>query len=295
MAAVTGKLGAAAALGAALLLLWQPAYALACALAEGAQAYQPSLAEARTALELAARGQLGTSYPALLPLETGSGQAVAAEVPCVLLKSIAWVEGAWQQAAGNVPPGATGPVKRSASCGYGVMQITSGMRAPGELPPDVQERIGADYRYNIAWGARLLSEKWNAGDFFGAVVGSRNPTVAEHWYYAVWAYNQFTFKNNPNNPDYPADRPPFDGTQSRTNYPYQELVWGYAAHPPVRDGLPLWPPAPLALPDRTLVGQTPGPLPEPPRQHSGTCAVAGPPALDRRTLLPLVTKRAALH
>jgi len=287
--------GLSAGLLATALLLWQPAYALACALAEDTQAYQPTVVEMRAALEDGARGQLGAAYPALPKLEMGpSATPVVAEMPCVILKSIAWMEGGWQQAVGSVPEGGTGPVKRSPSCGYGTMQITSGMRNPGELPPDVQQRIGADYRFNVAWGAQVLAEKWNVGDFFGAVVGDRNPSVAEHWYYAVWAYNQFNFRNNPNNPDFPTTRPAFDGTQSKTNYPYQELVWGYLAHPPKRGGVPLWAPRVLALPDRALVGQTPGPLPAPAAPNPATCQAAPAPALDRRSFVPMASKRAAV-
>lgn len=289
-------LPAAAALVATAALLWQPAFVLACALAEDAQAYQPSVAEMREALESAARGQLGAAYPPVPKLEAGHPTAtpISAEMPCAILKSIAWIEGAWQQAAGSVAEGATGPVKRSGSCGYGAMQITSGMRNPGDLPPDTQQRIGGDYRYNVAWGAQLLAEKWNAGDFFGAVVGDRNPSVGEHWYYAVWAYNQFNFRNNPNNPDYPANRPAFDGTQSKANYPYQELVWGYMANPPKRGGVALWTPVALGLPDRSLVGQTPGPLPRPAAPHPVTCLTAASPPLDRRFFFPHVSKRAGI-
>ena len=203
------------------------------------------------------------SYPQSTTINT--------DAPCLILKAMGWLEGGWQQANGNIIEGGTGGVKVSPSCGYGIMQITSGMRAPGELPLDVQNRIATDYRYNVAYGAKLLAEKWNAGDSLGAVVGSRDPKVGEHWYYAVWAYNQFTFKNNPNNPDYAWPRPAFDGTQSRIAYPYQETIWGFAANPPKRNGAPLWPATPLTLPDRGLISQTPGPIPAPSDTHSVAC------------------------
>ena len=35
----------------------------------------------------------------------------------------------------------------------------------------------------------------------------------------------------------------------RSNYPYQELVWGCATRPPVVDGKQLWAPFPLSYPD----------------------------------------------
>jgi hypothetical protein len=38
---------------------------------------------------------------------------------------------------------------------------------------------------------------------------------------------------------------------NRGNYPYQELVFGCAADPPIVDNAPLWQPLPLSLPDLT--------------------------------------------
>lgn len=252
-----------------MALAAQPLPAFACAVT-GVQAYQASSPEVATAMELGVVNRLGPAYPPLPPLETASG-TVNAPIPCVLLKAIGYVESSWRQAMGSVAVGQTGPVKQSPSCGYGIMQITSGMRNPGELAADVQQRIAADYRYNIGWGARVLTEKWNAMDFFGAVVGDRDPAVAENWYYAVWAYNNFAFRNHPSNPDYPADRPQFNGTQSRLNYPYQELVWGLAANPPREGARPLWDPVALTLPPREQIGEKPGPIPEPSPSHGSVC------------------------
>lgn len=258
------------------LLAWQPLLLFACALAETTPAYQPQLSETRLAIEQASRGQLGPAYPALPPIEVGYPQSrpVAAEAPCTILKAIAWQEGGWQQATGNTLPGQTGPVKMSPSCGYGIMQITTGMQNAGELPIETQQKIASDYKYNVGQGAKLLVEKWNAGDSQNAVVGTRDPSVGEDWYYAVWAYNQFNFKNNPNNPDYPAARPAFTGTQPKSHYPYQEVIWGYAANPPKVNGADLWNPVPLQLPDRSLIGQAPSPIPAPAVEHSVACLAA---------------------
>jgi hypothetical protein len=75
--------------------------------------------------------------------------------------------------------------------------------------------------------------------------------VVENWYYAVWSYNGFAYVNHPGNPIHDPQRPPYlcDGTQPRSNYPYQELVFGCMANPPIRDGVPLWDPVPVTLPD----------------------------------------------
>ena len=236
------RLWAALAVSVSALLAIGPPSVYACAL-DDAQAYQASSQEVSLAMEQTALSQLGDGYPTFPQLEMGYPDAtslVSAPAPCLLLKAIGYTEGMWEQAWGSVPVGASGPTKQSASCGYGIMQITSGMRNPNELPLETQLRIAGDYRFNIAWGTNILAEKWNTGDLLDAVVGDRDPSVAEHWYYAVWAYNQFNFKNNPNNPDYPWPRPEYDGSQSRLDYPYQEIVWGYAAHPPELDDLPLW-------------------------------------------------------
>lgn len=272
MGKITVRLHVATLVAGMLALLWQPVAVLACAVT-GVQAFQAPHADVATAMERAALSQLGAPYPSLPPLEKGfpTSASVASPAPCVLLKAIGYVEGSWRQASGATKEGATGPVKESPSCGYGIMQITSGMRRAGELPEDTQRQIAADYRYNIAWGAKMLADKWNAMDYLNAAVGDRDPAVAEQWYYAVWAYNQFNFRNNPNNPDYAWPRPVFDGTQSSLGYPYQELVYGYAAHPPAPGGRPLWEASPLALPRRENIGQTPGPIPAPAERHSGAC------------------------
>ena len=267
------RLWAALAVSVSALLAVGPPSVYACAL-DDAQAYQASSQEVSLAMEQTALSQLGDGYPTFPQLEMGYPDAtslVSAPAPCLLLKAIGYTEGMWEQAWGSVPVGASGPTKQSASCGYGIMQITSGMRNPNELPLETQLRIAGDYRFNIAWGTNILAEKWNTGDLLDAVVGDRDPSVAEHWYYAVWAYNQFNFKNNPNNPDYPWPRPEYDGSQSRLDYPYQEIVWGYAAHPPEVDDLPLWEGVPLTLPDRAAIGMTPEPIAAPSETHSAAC------------------------
>jgi len=213
---------------------------------------------------------------------------VSPSIPCVLLKAIGYVESSWHQARPDVPRGDTGETYVSSWCGYGVMQITSGMRNPGELPSDVQQKIAEGYTYNIGWGAKMLADKWNyaAGDT--AVVGNRDPQVAENWYYAVWAYNYWGWKNNPNNPDFPWPRQPFDGSQSRTDYPYQELVWGYAAHSPSEGGARLWEAVPLSLPTNEDIGSEPGWIDTPQPSHQSPCP---PVQMDHQLFLPEIRKK----
>ncbi len=217
---------------------------------------------ART-FELAGLNQLFPDLPsfALPQMETGlrsagSSQLRSPYIPPALLKAIAWIEAGWAQADYSVPYGAVGPVLASHDCGYGLMQVTTGMQNVSGVPNVDQAMIGGHYAFNIARGARILVDKWNHMPEYRPIVGSRDPTVIEHWYFAVWAYNGFAFKNHPLNPSFNPARAPYscgplnDGLgHDRTQYPYQELVFGCMAHPPVINGVPLWTPQAVRLPD----------------------------------------------
>jgi hypothetical protein len=172
-------------------------------------------------------------------------------IPPVLLKSIAWIESGWAQGSYDplVQYGEIGPALSSHDCGYGIMQITTGMQNVTGVPNLDQAMIGGHYAFNIARGARILAEKWNLAPEYRPVVGSRNSQIIEDWYYALWGYNGFASKNHPLSHD--PNRPPYlcNGTQPRSNYPYQELVFGCIAHPPVRGGVPLWPAQQVTLPN----------------------------------------------
>ena len=262
----------------------EPAHAEDCA-GLNATAYQPTLAEARLTFLRAATGWLGPGYPAVPPLRAGypTPTLVAGSVPCLLPQVIGWIESGWRQAAAT-PRGSIGPTLTGrGGCGYGIMQISTGMRAPGQLPRETQLQIATNYRYNIAYGLQLLAEKWNATP----AIGGRDATIAEHWYYAVWAYNNWSWRNNPNNPDFPYPRPPYDGSQPRQNYPYQELVFGLAANPPRVDGALLWAPVRLSLPDAGAIGISPDDIPEPLVVHRTYCFLPDP-------FIPSVAERAPL-
>jgi hypothetical protein len=181
----------------------------------------------------------------------GSGQLTGPYIPPRLLKAIAWVESGWMQADWSVPYGEIGPVLTSSSCAYGIMQVLSGMENTTGVPNLNQAMIGGHYAFNIARGARILADKWNAAPEFRPIVGKRNPKIVENWYYAVWSYHGFAFRNHPLNPAYSPSRPAYrcDGTQPRSNYPYQELVFGCMRNPPVVDGERLWNPLKVRLPN----------------------------------------------
>jgi len=208
-------------------------------------------------MELAGWNQLFPEYPTFAPpaIETGdrgagSGSLTGPYIPPVLLKSIAWLESGWAQGSYDplVQYGQIGPVLSSHDCGYGIMQVTSGMQNVSGVPTLDQAMIGGHYAFNIARGARILAEKWNAAPEYRPIVGARNPTVVEDWYYALWGYNGFAFKNHPLNPDYAWPRPAYDCGSARS-YPYQELVLGCAQTPPTRGGSQLWNSQPVTLPN----------------------------------------------
>ena len=182
-------------------------------------------------------------------------------IPPTLLKAIGWIESSWAQAAYSVAYGSIGPALISHDCGYGIMQVTSGMENTTGTPTRGQLMTASHYAYNIARGARTLADKWNLSPEYRPLVGDRNPKAIEDWYYAVWSYNGFAFQNHPLNPRFPAwPRTSYscgldnDGfSHDRSQYPYQELVYGCMAHPPQPDGAPLWQGQEVNLPDLSLV------------------------------------------
>jgi hypothetical protein len=192
------------------------------------------------------------------PRGAGSGSLTGGYIPPVVLKAIAWIESGWAQASYDpvVQYGEVGPTLISHDCGYGLMQITSGMQNVSGIPNLDQAMIGGHYAFNIARGAHILADKWNQAPEFRPIVGNRDPRIIEDWYFAIWGYNGFAFKNHPLNPAYDPNRPQYscgpegDGFgHNRGQYPYQELVLGCVAHPPVRGGQQLWAPQEVHLPN----------------------------------------------
>jgi hypothetical protein len=210
----------------------------------------------------------GDPFFGLPPVERGlrgSRTEGAARVPVELLKAIAWVESDLTMAIRSVKFQTVGDALVSFDCGHGIMQVTTGMTAPladDLLPSEAQVQVATHYGYNIARGAAILADKWNQAPQLRPIAGTTtgsDPGVIENWYYAVWSYNGFSGpgsskSNHPLDPSVSGwPRPAYrcDGTQSRTRYPYQELVWGCLANPPSRNGALLWSPVAASLPDFT--------------------------------------------
>jgi len=238
---------------------------------------QPYPSELAPVYDLAGRNQLGDLGPPLPPVNYGmppNMTQISGRVPCILLKAIGYTESVWKQFVADY--GQTGPTLISFDCGYGIMQITSYMSGGGGFDPP---RVAAEPTYNIGTGARILIQKWNVVPF----IGENDPWVAEEWYYATWAYNGWGWVNNPNNPRFPPNRPPWTGApgQNRADYPYQELVWGYAGHPPSGS---FWEAVPLTLPPREWITDPPPYwIPRPAPWHVYTCGV-----LPTRAFMPLI-------
>jgi hypothetical protein len=143
-----------------------------------------------------------------------------------------------------------------ADCGYGLTQATDGMRAAGHekpneiaLPYQTQRAVALDFTANIAYGLRILQDKWNQTYNAGLKVHNADPSALENWFYAVWAYNSGFYPdkrdgspwgvgwlNNPINPRYDPARKPFmnttyDDARHPQDWPYPEKVMGWAGNP----------------------------------------------------------------
>ncbi len=244
---------------------------------EAAPGTNPTPTEWQSIFDLVAKGPVawGSQGPAVADIGQGCGKPeanhdVPARFPCELLKAIAMAESGWTQfCVPDQPADQVGGASRtiiSFDCGYGVGQVTSGMHK-GETPGFDRKRVAAEPIYNLATGASILAGKWRATK----CVGDNQPSIVEHWYTAVWAYNGLAYSNNPSNPTYSSSRgvwnPKVGGAA-----PYQEKVFGRVEYP---SGSPAyWPSVKLAYPNPATVGGSGAPpdLPEPSCASPTDCA-----------------------
>ncbi len=225
-------------------------------------------------------GALGWDFAGRTTVGSGNGwcggsgprNTVAVTFPCVLLKAIYATESNWRQFC------TTGQTVISFDCGYGIAQVTSGMRR-GETSAYDASRVASSAAYNVSVGAAILADKWRASP----CVGDNDPQIIEDWYFPVWGYNGFSFRNNPNNPMFSASRPEFrtpgvSSAQVRGNYPYQELVWGYVHYPPSAEH---YRGVALVYPNRAEIcascGLPTARISEPAGSHRGGCDTAPTP------------------
>jgi len=232
-------------------------------------------------------GTLGWNYS--MQLTDGNNKPtvptkVDAHYPCVLLKAISAHESiGWNQFCIPTGPDCPGYQRTivACDCGYGLMQVTSGMDQTHALPSYDVNRVANDSGYNVSVGTQIYGGKWA----YGPSVGDRRVDVIEDWYFATWAYNGFAFSNNPNNPAYPADRKPYrdPGGLSAGNYPYQEKIWGLVRVPyGVKEGKGAgYTAAPLSYPNRAQIcsscGKPTADISDPSPIHVSDCPGTGTP------------------
>ncbi|WP_431314580.1 SGNH/GDSL hydrolase family protein [Streptomyces murinus] len=266
------------------------------------QALQPTPNQVEWAVDMAVRDDLHANWitqggwrsqtgmdaidpQSLFPLpQLNGGGRIPAQV---LLGIMAQESNLWQAESGAVPGQMGNPLASTAGfyghkadpgdptaywqihwddsdCGYGVGQVTDGMRMAGHekagetaLSPDVQRAVALDYTVNVAASAQILAQKWNeihSGDQ-SITVNNDSASSIENWFAALWDYNSglntladapqndghwgLGWYNNPANPIYPPGRSPFMDTSEDADanhdaahpqdWPYEEKVMGWAA------------------------------------------------------------------
>lgn len=225
------------------------------------QTYQPSFTQVEWAANLAVYNRLTFQRPANWSnnnLPAYSPQGLFPTVPLVgggtvpaqvYLAILAQESNLWQASFHTVDGSAGNPLTSlgyygldleqpdfdyidwtKTDCGYGVAQVTTGMKmsdtntvVDGITITDLhQKAVALDYATNIAAGLRILQTKWNQTRSAGLIANDGDPRYIENWWFAVWAYNTGFYpnagdgspwgvgwSNNPSNPKYPADRQMF--------------------------------------------------------------------------------------
>ncbi|MET9631235.1 hypothetical protein ABZX92_27610 [Lentzea sp. NPDC006480] len=260
------------------------------------QAFGSSPEQSNWAVEMASRNLIGSAYtrpanhhatglPAFAPsndfpvpsLYPHGGFIPPAVMNGVLAQESAYSHASWRtlRGSGGNPLigdyyGAGGTLDDidygKSDCGYGIAQVTTGMRADDtSISANGKAKIATDYAENIQAGLGILADKWNQ------VVSARMfqttqswPERVEMWYLPLWAYNTginpgpktgnttgctpgpsctdgsgnwgLGWTNNPMNPDYPPNRDVFlratyDDARHPSDWPYQERVLGWAETP----------------------------------------------------------------
>ncbi len=270
-----------------------------CAVARndpGIQVLQPKPKQVEWAVDMAVKGHLdihrpagwignpGNYYPEQLFPPLPMANANGGTLPAQVLLGVTGQEANMWQASRHTLPGETGNSLignysglelydsnnnndwdidfADADCGYGVTQVTDGMRMQGrgrdpqnpnepQLPYNQQLAIATDYAANVSAGMRKLQEKWNEVQAAGMTLNNNDVTKLENWFFAAWAYNSgfhqpgepnsngawgLGWANNPANPHYDPNRHSFG--EHPTDFahpqlwPYPEKVLGFAGNPP---------------------------------------------------------------
>lgn len=176
----------------------------------------------------------GPSLPGMCYGNCADGLNDPPHVSAAIMHGVAYTESNWHQFNApdyNVSGEAIGSPVKSWDGGWGEYQQTWGM------PPQCQQaqncrsdylKVENDQAYNVGTGAQALINAWNGSAGVISTTDFNDPFKANHWFFAVWAYNG-SYGNNP------ADIP---STSYAHWYPgapfrsiYEEYVWYFAAHP----------------------------------------------------------------
>lgn len=118
-------------------------------------------------------------------------------IPSAILKGIAWQESSWRQfdSKGN-------PLISYDGIGIGIMQVSDyDSSDQSEANQIYMKRLRYDIEFNISEGCKILMDKWalqtSGPQWKIPKIGDGSPLFLEHWYYALWAYNSFSERNNP--------------------------------------------------------------------------------------------------
>ena len=267
-------LASGAFIAAFVVLVTSAPQVFGCAFSVSPTTYDPPADRSThlTGLELAGHNMIAPTnvFFGIPNVETGLRDARVLDedpyAPPTLLKAIGWIESGIRQSQSGTFGGVEA-VLQSFDCGYGIMQITSGMTSPLDdgWPSLQQSLVATHYLYDIGRGAAILVEKWNGAPEVRPIAGTdstSHPRIVENWYFATWGYNGFTGpnaairSNHPASASYAWPRTGFscgaldDGYgHSYGDYPYQELVFGCATRPPSVGGEQLWDPLALSLPN----------------------------------------------
>ncbi|OHD09480.1 MAG: hypothetical protein A2Y34_10825 [Spirochaetes bacterium GWC1_27_15] len=108
-------------------------------------------------------------------------------IPCEVLYAIGLTESNLKQFKSDGTPLISG------DGGIGIMQVTP---YAVSIPFD-ENKLKYDYKYNIEAGAQVILGKWKY--ILGRnPIGNMDAKVLENWFLAIWAYNGYSYINNPN-------------------------------------------------------------------------------------------------
>ncbi len=239
-----------------------------------AQVLQPTAEMVEWAVDRAVKGTLNVTRPADYlrsglpayspqglfgtPALSGGGQIPAQVYLAILAQESNFRQATWHARPGDggnpligdyygKSPAVDAIDYDGADCGYGIGQVTDGMRKTSTTYTATQKKaIAVDYAANIAAGIRILADKWNQIRDAGLKLNGGDPRFVENWFFATWAYNSGFYPpapqwgvgwfNNPANPRYKANRDLFlrasyDDAAHAGQWGYPEKILGWAETP----------------------------------------------------------------